>query len=561
MDKGRGGRMRKVDRWWTRVLVMWLAMGASLSASAAGKKVLVVAPHEDDETIACAGVIRNAVENGDDVRILLVTTGGVGDAPRKRLTQTIAAMDLLGVSKDKIIYLGYEELFVLMCAYHASPDELCPGTQEEQTFAPMDLITDYHTIKYGQPADFSRRSILGDIEEILDGLRPDDIYMPAHMERHNDHAATALFVTEAIIHIKQRTRYSPDVHEYMMYRSGLPQATLNALESVSNQSADMDATPYAWNEREVVPVPRSMVASLDSGANLKHAAFWRYRDDAESYSRFIKSDEIFWRKTMASLSYEAHVVASSALPERPASNVIDGVAMGAPFTTYEQTASNHHDFGVHEWIANESSCGAYVQLFWDKPILTNQVVLYDRPSTENQIIGGELTFSDGAIIAVGELPNHGSPLVVNFPPRWVSWLRFTVGSFVGDAPGLAELEVYDTRQVVPEHLVQAAETTAPTRAEPACRNCVLRVDAVTATSITVTAVYPNSAGWGNRLIYADLTTGVLTDVGTPFEMHDGTYPITGLAPNNMVDIDLVYLDDTQPQSWIDNIVTAGTLAE
>jgi LmbE family N-acetylglucosaminyl deacetylase len=555
--------MLKATRCFFAVVVFSLAMGVSISAIAAGKTILVVAPHGGDETIACAGVIRNAVDGGDDVRIMMVTTGGIGDVPRERLKQTIAAMDLLGVAKEKIIYLGYEEMFVLMCAYNnrAFPDELCPGTQEEQTFAPEELITNFHTLRHGQPAPYTRRSILGDLQEVINALRPDDIYMPAHMELDNDHAASALFVTEALIRIKQHARYSPNVHEYMIHRPGLPQQSLNALEPVSNQTADMDATPYAWSEREAIPVPTSMFASLDSGVNLKHAAFWRYLGVVEGYSRFIKSDEIFWRKSMSSVSYEALVVASSAMPEHPAHNVIDGVAMGTPFATYQQTATNSHDFGVHEWIANESSCGgAYVQLFWERPVFASQVVLYDRPSLENQITSGEITFGDGSKISVSALPNQGSPLVLKFPPRWVTWLRFTVGSFVGDAPGLSELEVYEPR---PAHLMNAVNHTAsqPPPTPPVCRNCTLRIESTTATSITVTVIYPNSGRWGNRLVCADLTTGVLTDFGPQFEMRNGTYTITDLTPNNMYDIDLVYLDETQPLPWIDNMMTAGTLRE
>jgi hypothetical protein len=75
----------------------------------------------------------------------------------------------------------------------------------------------------------------------------------------------------------------------------------------------------------------------------------------------------------------------------------------------------------------------------------------------------------------------------------------------------------------------------------------------------VTVVYPDTNAWGNRLIYSDLTTGEVRDYGTPFWMQDGTYTINGLTPDNLYNVDLVYLDETQPLPFIDNIVTAATL--
>jgi hypothetical protein len=115
----------------------------------------------------------------------------------------------------------------------------------------------------------------------------------------------------------------------------------------------------------------------------------------------------------------------------------------------------------------------------------------------------------------------------------------------------------------PRHLYGFATTTAPETppSPPECRNCSLQVESSTATSITVTVKFPVSDAWGNRLVYGDLTTGEIRDWGTAFEMHDGTYTITGLTPNNMYNIDLVYYDATQPAVWIDNLITAGTLPE
>lgn len=38
-------------------------------------KIMIFSPHEDDETICCAGIIRHAIDDGNDVKLVLVTTG------------------------------------------------------------------------------------------------------------------------------------------------------------------------------------------------------------------------------------------------------------------------------------------------------------------------------------------------------------------------------------------------------------------------------------------------------------------------------------------------------
>ena len=42
-------------------------------------RVLIIAPHPDDESIACAGVIRYCIENKIPVYVVVVTNGGNGD--------------------------------------------------------------------------------------------------------------------------------------------------------------------------------------------------------------------------------------------------------------------------------------------------------------------------------------------------------------------------------------------------------------------------------------------------------------------------------------------------
>jgi LmbE family N-acetylglucosaminyl deacetylase len=229
------------------------------------KRILVVSPHEDDETLACAGIIKGGIENGKDVRLLLVTNGDYKGSAEVRIKETIAAMTRLGLKKDKIYYLGYGDWGVINELYYNKKNPLkikCSTTGNLQTYGIPNIIDDYRYLLSGTHSTSCRESVLSDITSVIDTFKPTDIYMPSAFEMHPDHKATGLFVTEAILNIKKKTDYSPMVHEYLIYKAGLPQfkSDLKTLPALySNDDANIDFTsPYSWENRESVIVPKEM---------------------------------------------------------------------------------------------------------------------------------------------------------------------------------------------------------------------------------------------------------------------------------------------------------------
>jgi LmbE family N-acetylglucosaminyl deacetylase len=137
----------------------------------ANTSLLVVAPHPDDETLCCAGVIRRVIEAGGHVSIVWITSGDgsalsmlftekslfrpvekVHDLARKRIAEARAAMGILGVASDELYFLGY-------------PDG---GIKK--------LVTD--------------RALEKDFEAVLDHTQPNLVLMPSSVDTHPDHSAS-----------------------------------------------------------------------------------------------------------------------------------------------------------------------------------------------------------------------------------------------------------------------------------------------------------------------------------------------------------------------------------
>jgi len=117
--------------------------------------------------------------------------------------------------------------------------------------------------------------------------------------------------------------------------------------------------------------------------------------------------------------------------EQTADKAIDGIVEGYPA---DQT---------HEWATQGQANGAWLQLDFPEPVTIARVDLYDRPNLSDQVLSGELSFSDGSRLNVGALMNDGRPVSVSFAPRSVRWLRFVITSARGENLGLAEVEAWE----------------------------------------------------------------------------------------------------------------------
>lgn len=80
--------------------------------------LLVIAPHPDDETLGCAGLMRRYRAQGHVVRIIVVTDGSQAKLPANPSPQEVAAMrrresiraaNLLDIPTEEVLFLSYPD--------------------------------------------------------------------------------------------------------------------------------------------------------------------------------------------------------------------------------------------------------------------------------------------------------------------------------------------------------------------------------------------------------------------------------------------------------------------
>jgi len=201
-----------------------------------GHRLLIFAPHCDDETLGCGGLIATSVANGADVRVVTVTNGDgykfaiskayktiritpqrCVDFAYRRQKETLRALSVLGVKKSHVAFLGYPDRGVdqLWSRYWERGDLY----RSRYTQVCRSPYTDSYTIG----AMYCGESLLADIQKVIKQDRPTDVYVPHPCDNHPDHYATYCFVAAAIEQLRaEGDAKAANIHTYIVHRGDWP---------------------------------------------------------------------------------------------------------------------------------------------------------------------------------------------------------------------------------------------------------------------------------------------------------------------------------------------------
>jgi LmbE family N-acetylglucosaminyl deacetylase len=278
------------------------------------ESIVVFAPHPDDEVIGCAGIIMKALARGARVRVVDITSGDGFDAAaaglthkkinqvgpddflalsRLRETQSRNALEILGGKAEDLILLGYPD-GDLGNLYDSTGDKVIRQqfTKKSETYALIQK--DYHTSVHGKPAPYQRRSLLGDLVELLNTLQPTEIYVTDATDGHVDHRAAFWFVRDAA----QRVGYKGAFYTYLVH--GLPAwpfpPGVTPNQAFESRKVDGEVVPRGlpWPPPRRVPLtPEQAQRKLKSiqAHNISVVGMPDHQTEMES---FVKSEEVFW---------------------------------------------------------------------------------------------------------------------------------------------------------------------------------------------------------------------------------------------------------------------------
>jgi LmbE family N-acetylglucosaminyl deacetylase len=154
------------------------------------KQMIVFAPHPDDETYGCGGIIAKKISHSYEVLVVVLTDGrhaftkilGIYTDPTPeelkamRRQETIRSVKILGVPEENVTFLDFED-----------------GTLEQ-----------------------NEESVQKRVTEFLRGKNPTEVYIPYEKDYHPDHRATNRVVRRVLneLGISAVTYQYSIVHKY-----------------------------------------------------------------------------------------------------------------------------------------------------------------------------------------------------------------------------------------------------------------------------------------------------------------------------------------------------------
>lgn len=228
-------------------LAFWIGMNAYLgrlssiptpfieefSDADAIQRLLIIAPHCDDEILAAGGLAIEVIERGGQVGVVIVTNGDGSfsgtivqfrklfpsardylRAGSARQEETLAALAALGIPDDLVFFLSYPDQGTLRLweqYWEDSQPFRSPYTKLSQSS---------YERTYNPRAVYSGHSLLSDLETIIREFGPDTVVAPHPADVHPDHWAAGAFVALAISTVEAPAR--PRLLLYLAHRADYP---------------------------------------------------------------------------------------------------------------------------------------------------------------------------------------------------------------------------------------------------------------------------------------------------------------------------------------------------
>lgn len=401
------------------------------------KHVMVIVPHQDDETSLAGGLLEQYIQNGSRVTLVYATNGDFKGLQDFRCKEALKVAASAGIGPEDVYFLGYGDQWkpqehggTTVTHLYNSPNGDALWTSAHgstRTYGPADLAC------YVQN-DYTRNNFLRNLTDLIMSHRPDVIYCSDY-DRHVDHKALDLFFEECMANIlREQEDYNPVVYKGFCYvTSWLNKSdfcdSLNLLSTnfTDNLLWQNTGTSYRWAERIRLPVSSGNLSRMISDTGMYRALTLHKTQYAFNYgANVVNGDKIFWPRSTNSLLYRADFFA-------------DGEQV---FLWNDFKLKDCRDLSVEAAPIDGFRGAGSIEVVANSPVTMDSIWLYDNPSPSDNILGGCIEFDDGTLVDFGPLNSDGSPTRISFPARTTGFFRIRIAQTEGLCPGLTEIEAY-----------------------------------------------------------------------------------------------------------------------
>ena len=264
-------------------------------------RVLVLAPHPDDETIGVGGVLQQALKAGAAARVCLFTNGENNEfafivyehrlvlKPKEflrlgevRRQESVEAMRVLGLHPEDVISLGYPD--------YGTMEVFLKYWGDTKPFRSM--LSRVKKVPYPDAlspgAAYVGENILRDLEAVIAAFKPTKIFVSHPADVNRDHRALYLFTQIALWDLQSQGRIAtPEIFPYIIHVPAWPLPRGYHPELPLSIPASLEKSGINWVEQhlDAVETGKKFDAILEYPSQIKYAP--RY------LVTFSRHDEIF----------------------------------------------------------------------------------------------------------------------------------------------------------------------------------------------------------------------------------------------------------------------------
>ena len=418
-----------------------------------GTRILILAPHPDDEINVAGNMILNLAAAKAEIFVAYSTNGDFDISADIRAQEAVESLKILGVPSKNIIFLGYGDTFNDKGKPHIFFAET-PTTSpagHKKTYAPKNFV-DYAKKTFGKHSFYTKNNFKRDLKSLILELRANIIFC-VDFDSHADHRTLSVLFEEVLGEIlSENSDYRPEVYKKFAYSTAFTAApdfyaanlratTKPKLGETDTYDFDfIDRANYVWKERVRFPVAESCRQTILKDNPIAEAIFAHKSQKNEwNALRILNSDEVFFERRTDSQTFSAKVTATSGDAEKVHDfKIIDtrNVDICPPQIENNLWQPAHDD--------------SQKKLFfeWNEPIQVQRIIIYGNPLDDfAEKISLRLffdkpnaDFKDFKMFNV-EIPARGCPFVLDTEKFYVKRAEITAinpkNSF-----GLSEVEFF-----------------------------------------------------------------------------------------------------------------------
>ena len=386
-----------------------------------GSKILVLAPHQDDEINVAGAMILNLKKARAEIFVAFTTNGDFEIDAKIRSNEANTSLAILGIKPDHIIFLGYGDTFNNTGKPHifnAQTPTTSPANHNE-TYSAGDF-TDYAFKKRGTHSSYTRQNFFNDLKDLILEIQADVIFC-IDFDKHADHRTLSLIFEEVIAEIlkTENNNYKPEIYKKFAYANSFTAIrdfySDNLLETkrpstVTTESYDfdiIDRANYSWFNRVRFPIVESCWKTLIAKNPLARAIF-AHKSQRNEWNALgiLNSDEIFFERRTDNLIYCAEIKTTSGDGEKVRDFHIintDNVDVSPPI------------FNNHIWQPDQNDTEKILHINWKCIQQIEQIKIYGDINSDAET---QLKISlDNNFDSEFKLPRFGRPYIFNFDEK------------------------------------------------------------------------------------------------------------------------------------------------